>query len=57
MNIMGKFMTQNRRTLDLLSAKAFFYHSRVYELMGKLADVRRSGELNGADKNYGVKWC
>ena len=39
--LMVKFKTQNRRSLDVLSAKAFFYHSRVYELRGALADVRR----------------
>lgn len=39
--LVSKFVTQNRRTLDTLSAKAFSYHSRVYELMGNLAGVRR----------------
>ena len=40
-NLMSKFVTQNRRSLDGLSARAFFYHSWVYEQMGRMADVRR----------------
>jgi 26S proteasome regulatory subunit N3 len=30
----------NRRTLDPLSAKVYFYFSRAHELSGKLADIR-----------------
>ena len=38
---MAKLVALNRRTMDSVSARAFYYHSRVYELMGKLADIRR----------------
>jgi 26S proteasome regulatory subunit N3 len=31
---------QNRRTLDQIGAKTFFYYSRFYELLGDLASVR-----------------
>ncbi|XP_038058312.1 26S proteasome non-ATPase regulatory subunit 3-like [Patiria miniata] len=38
--LMTKIDIQNRRSLDQLSAKAFFYHSRAYELTGQLEKVR-----------------
>lgn len=31
---------QNRRTLDQIGAKVFFYYSRFYELQGNLAAIR-----------------
>jgi len=30
----------NRRTLDVLNAKVYFYHSRIYELKGRITEVR-----------------
>ena len=39
--LMEKLCSHNRRSLDLLSAKAYFYHSRVYELLDQLANIRR----------------
>jgi len=39
--LMNKLAGLNRRTLDLLSAKCFFYYSRSYELTGRLEDIRR----------------
>jgi len=37
---MQKIVAQNRRTLDLLAARCYFYHSRTYELAGKLDSIR-----------------
>ena len=37
---MEKVVVQNRRTLDGLSAKCYYYHSRIYELQGQLAAIR-----------------
>jgi 26S proteasome regulatory subunit N3 len=37
---MQKIIAQNRRTLDLLAARCYFYHSRTYELAGKLDSIR-----------------
>lgn len=34
--------TWNRRTLDQLSARVFFYFSRFYELNGRLVDIRNT---------------
>ncbi|ORZ22444.1 proteasome regulatory subunit C-terminal-domain-containing protein [Absidia repens] len=31
----------NRRTLDLLAARIYFYHARFYELAGRLAEIRQ----------------
>ena len=31
---------QNRRTLDQIGAKIFFYYSRFYELLGQLSSIR-----------------
>ena len=38
--IMEKIGAQNRRSLDLISARCFFYYGRVYELNGKLDQIR-----------------
>lgn len=38
--IMTKLESQNRRTLDLISAKCFFYYMRAHEMVGQLADSR-----------------
>uniref|UniRef100_H2ZG81 PCI domain-containing protein n=1 Tax=Ciona savignyi TaxID=51511 RepID=H2ZG81_CIOSA len=38
--LVTKLVNENRRSLDPLAAKCYFYYSRVYELMGKLEDVR-----------------
>ena len=32
--------SQNRRTLDQIGAKIFFYYSRFYELLDQLASIR-----------------
>uniref|UniRef100_A0A1B6DCY0 Probable 26S proteasome non-ATPase regulatory subunit 3 n=1 Tax=Clastoptera arizonana TaxID=38151 RepID=A0A1B6DCY0_9HEMI len=38
--LMSKLTTQNRRTLDLITAKCYFYHSRCYELTNQLDKIR-----------------
>jgi 26S proteasome regulatory subunit N3 len=38
--LMAKVVSQNRRTLDLIAAKCYFYQSRVAELTNKLESVR-----------------
>lgn len=38
--LVQKLGSQNRRTLDLLAAKCYFYHSRSYELTGQLSKIR-----------------
>ncbi|KAK9870438.1 hypothetical protein WA026_008006 [Henosepilachna vigintioctopunctata] len=38
--LMNKVTSQNRRTLDLVVAKCYFYHSRVAELTNKLDSIR-----------------
>lgn len=38
--LMDKLCAHNRRSVDLLSAKAYFYHSWVYESLGQLANIR-----------------
>ena len=41
--IFTKLETQNRRTLDQISAKCYFYYSRAHEIVGKLDSV--SGDI------------
>lgn len=41
---MQKISTQNRRALDLVAAKCYYYHARVYEFLDKLDVVRRYRE-------------
>lgn len=38
--LMTKCKQYNRRTLDMLAAKSYFYYSRCYELVGQLDRVR-----------------
>lgn len=38
--LMNKIVGQNRRTLDLIAAKCYFYHSRVAELNNNLDSIR-----------------
>uniref|UniRef100_A0A0B7AF39 26S proteasome regulatory subunit RPN3 n=1 Tax=Arion vulgaris TaxID=1028688 RepID=A0A0B7AF39_9EUPU len=38
--LVKKLNLQNRRTLDMLSAKCYFYYSRAYELTNKLDVIR-----------------
>lgn len=38
--LMQKITSQNRRTLDLIAAKCYFYHSRVAELTNCLDSIR-----------------
>lgn len=39
-SLLEKLGETNRRTMDPLSAKVYFYYSRVYEVNNKLADIR-----------------
>lgn len=38
--LMTKITSQNRRTLDMLAAKCYFYYSRAYELTNQLDRIR-----------------
>ncbi|XP_014253269.1 probable 26S proteasome non-ATPase regulatory subunit 3 isoform X2 [Cimex lectularius] len=38
--LMAKIVAQNRRTIDLIAAKCYFYHSRSYELTNRLDSIR-----------------
>lgn len=39
--LLQKIGPQNRRALDLVAAKCYYYHSRVYEFLNQLDTVRR----------------
>ncbi|XP_076165723.1 putative 26S proteasome non-ATPase regulatory subunit 3 [Ptiloglossa arizonensis] len=38
--LLGKIIAQNRRTIDLIAAKCYFYYSRAYELVDRLDEIR-----------------
>nr|XP_003705277.1 PREDICTED: probable 26S proteasome non-ATPase regulatory subunit 3 [Megachile rotundata]XP_012145131.1 PREDICTED: probable 26S proteasome non-ATPase regulatory subunit 3 [Megachile rotundata] len=38
--LLQKIIAQNRRTIDLIAAKCYFYYSRAYELVGRLNKIR-----------------
>lgn len=40
-DLLQKIGSQNRRALDLVAAKCYYYHSRVYEFLNQLDVVRR----------------
>ncbi|KAG8566313.1 hypothetical protein GDO81_013184 [Engystomops pustulosus] len=39
-DLMQKISSQNRRALDIIVAKCYYYHSRIYEFLNKLDVVR-----------------
>ncbi|KAJ8345619.1 hypothetical protein SKAU_G00298120 [Synaphobranchus kaupii] len=39
-DLLQKISSQNRRALDLVAAKCYYYHSRVYEFLNQLDTVR-----------------
>ncbi|KAH7643105.1 regulatory particle non-ATPase 3 isoform X1 [Dermatophagoides farinae] len=39
-SLMAKICKHNRRTLDVLAAKAYYYHTRCYELNGQLNETK-----------------
>ena len=39
-SLVEEIHSQNRRTLDQIGAKIFFYYSRAYELLGDLSSIR-----------------
>ncbi|XP_062865310.1 26S proteasome non-ATPase regulatory subunit 3 [Trichomycterus rosablanca] len=39
-NLLQKISSQNRRALDLVAAKCYYYHCRVYEFLDRLDAVR-----------------
>lgn len=41
-SIVSRIVTLNRRSLDYISAKVYFYYSYLHELVGKLSDVRQN---------------
>lgn len=41
-HLMNKLTTHNRRSLDLIAARCFFYFSRSYELDNKLDQIRQT---------------
>lgn len=40
-DLMTKLKRQNRRSLDPLASRCYFYYSRAYEMNGRLEDVRQ----------------
>jgi len=38
--LLNRLVKENRRSLDPLAARCYFYYSRIYELVGRLEDVR-----------------
>jgi 26S proteasome regulatory subunit N3 len=39
-HLMTKLESQNRRTMDMISSKCYFYYVRSYEMVGRLAETR-----------------
>ena len=48
--LLRKSELHNRRTLDLILAKGFFYHSRTYELLDRLDEIRGCVSYKTIDK-------
>ncbi len=44
----------NRRTLDVIAARIYFYYSLSYEHLGELASIRRWAESRAAEAGAGA---
>lgn len=40
-DLLQKIGSKNRRALDLVAAKCYYQHARVYEFLGQLDTIRR----------------
>lgn len=40
-DLLQKIVSKNRRALDLVAAKCYYYHARVYEFQNQLDIIRR----------------
>lgn len=40
-DLLQKIGSKNRRALDLVAAKCYYYHARVYEFLNQLDTIRR----------------
>lgn len=40
-DLLQKIGSKNRRALDLVAAKCYYYHARVYEFLNKFDTMRR----------------
>ena len=63
-NLVSRMASWNRRTLDVLSGKVYFYFARAHELQGLSAEIRPYVDLldfnlNGLDSccNYNEQRC
>ena len=53
--LMQRSLGHNRRTLDPLLAKCYFYHSRAYELVDRLKEIRRYSRVKKLHNTGGIK--
>ena len=53
--LMQQSLGHNRRTLDPLLAKCYFYHSRAYELVDRLKEIRRYSGVKKLHNAGGIK--
>lgn len=53
-DLMQKISTQNRRALDLVAAKCYYYHARVYEFLDKLDVVRSFLHAGSGQQHFGM---
>lgn len=40
-DLLQKMASKNRRALDLVAAKCYYYHARVYEFLQQFDSIRR----------------
>lgn len=40
-DLLQKISSKNRRALDLIAAKCYYYHARVYEFLNQFDTIRR----------------
>lgn len=40
-DLLQKMASKNRRALDLVAAKCYYYHARVYEFLQQFDTIRR----------------
>lgn len=53
-DLLQKISSKNRRALDLVAAKCYYYHARVYEFLNQFDTIRRYA---GVCLQVRTRWC
>lgn len=55
-DLLQKIGSKNRRALDLVAAKCYYYHARVYEFLNQFDTIRRCAAPPGLGEPSESGW-